>query len=671
MTFSEPIDLAGVTVSAVDEHGEAVALDLPRLDPSNDRRLVVSSDDFSIGSYTVSWSNRSTTDGHTLSGSFAFRVGGTDRAPAAATVEGERPPAWAVLLRWLAFLGAAPAAGLLLYMADDRRQRIAAAGLAVAVIATMLDPVLLSAFPPSGSVGGSIGDAVRAEPDGWWVRFIGFVAAFAMCFSRRIGETWRQAVGAAALIGIAGLALTSHAAGRESFAWAAVGVAFLHNAAVAIWIGALALIALGSDRDRIRELGQFAKRALPLAAIAVILGIINAGLIFPDIDTVTSTDYGWVLIAKVAVVLIVLGLAAYHHLTLRRSIGTLPRLMRSSIRLELGLVAIAVAFASTLALLAPPQVSRGDVEAIELAMPTTSELTTDQIYVRLKIDPARTGENTLTAYATQGPPLTVETDDAGAPEAIHHPPLADVQLMRLDLTSLELAIGPRSVEMTPIGDGRFETEGVNFSADGWWRAIVTVRRAGAAEDLTAEFILRTPDPNVVGFDDGRDESSEEAEALYVRTRDQLAQQDWVVFKEDLSGGTGGVEISSQVWSNGSLHISTPSIQLIRTNGMRYLLDQSGEWRVTDDSDPRGPTGWVEELDGATNFTLGNVEEIDGREAQLLHFFVPGTVLAPAYYSWWIDIESGQILQEAMISRSHYMIKRYDWSAPPPEIVPPV
>ena len=211
MTFSEPIDLAGVTVSAVDEHGEAVALDLPRLVPSNNRRLVVSSDDFSIGSYTVSWSNRSTTDGHTLSGSFAFRVGGTDRAPAAATVEGERPPAWAVLLRWLAFLGAAPAAGILLYMADDRRQRIAAAGLAVAVIATMLDPVLLSAFPPSGSVGGSIGDAVRAEPDGWWVRFIGFVAAFAMCFSRRIGETWRQAVGAAALIGIAGLALAGGA----------------------------------------------------------------------------------------------------------------------------------------------------------------------------------------------------------------------------------------------------------------------------------------------------------------------------------------------------------------------------------------------------------------------------------------------------------------------------
>ena len=117
--------------------------------------VLVSSSDFSIGAYTVSWSNRSLTDGHTLSGSFAFRVGGTDRAPAAATVEGQRPPAWAVLLRWLAFLGVAPAVGMLLLFADPRRRRIVQGGLAVAVVATLLDPVLLSAFPPSGAESGS------------------------------------------------------------------------------------------------------------------------------------------------------------------------------------------------------------------------------------------------------------------------------------------------------------------------------------------------------------------------------------------------------------------------------------------------------------------------------------------------------------------------------------
>jgi copper transport protein len=672
LAFTEPIDLSGVMVTAIDERGEAIPLDAPRLDPTNDRRVLVSSDGFSIGAYTVSWTNRSSTDGHTLSGSFAFRVGGTDRAPAAATVEGQRPPAWAVLIRWLSYLGAVPAVGLLLLIAESRRRRIVQAGLVVSLVATLLDPVLLSAFPPADSVGGSLTDAIRAEPDGWWVRLVGFALALLISLMPASRDFWRQALGAVALVGIAGLALTSHAAGRESYAWAAVGVAFLHNAAVALWIGTLALIVLAPDIDRVRELGQFARRALPLAGIAVVAGVINAGLIFPNLDTVTSTDYGWVLIGKVAIVAVVLGLAAYHHLTLRKSLTALPHLMRNSVRSELGLVAVAVAFASILALLAPPQASHGELARIELAMPTTGEVRADQVFVRLTIDPARTGQNTLTAYATQGPPLTVEVDAAGAPKAVHHPPLPDVQLMRVELTSLDLAIAPRSVEMTSLGDGRFQTEGINFSADGWWRAVVTVRRADEVEDLTSEFFLRVPDPNVVGFEDAANGSTNpDAEALYVRARDLFAQQEWFVMEEDLSGGNGGVEISSQVWSNGALHISTPNIQLIRMDGKRYLLDQSGEWRVTDDSEPGGPSAGIEELDGATQFELGNQEQIDGQTTQVIHFFVPGRILAPAFYTWWVNVETGQIMQEAMVSRSHYMIKRYDWSNRPVEIVPPI
>jgi copper transport protein len=673
MTFSEPVDISGVTVTAVDQDGRAVKLDAPRIDPNNDRVVLASSTDFSIGAYTVSWTNRSLTDGHTLSGSFAFRVGGTDRAPAAATVEGQRPPAWAVLLRWLAFLGAAPAVGMLLLFADSRRRRIAEGGLVVAVIATMLDPVLLSAFPPSGAESGSILDAIRAEPTGWWVRLAGLAIALAISLLPWSGDYWRMAVGAAGLVGIAGLALTSHAAGRDTWTWAATGVAFLHNAAVGLWVGALGLLVLAPESDRIKELTQFAKRALPLAAIAVVAGVVNAGFIFPNLDTLTSTDYGKVLIGKVIVVALVLCLAAYHHLSLRGSLKALPSLMRNSVRVELGLVAVAVAFASTLALLAPPQVTHGELSKIDLAMPTTPGLTNDQVFVRLTIDPAKTGQNTLTTYATQGPPLAVETDASGAPQAVNHPPLTDVQLMRIDLTSIDLPIAPRSVDLTPLGDGRFQTKGVNFSANGWWRAVVTVRRAGVAEDVTSEFILRVPDPNVVGFDQTAGKTSDpNAETLYNTAVLQFTQQTWSVLSQDLSGGNGGVEISTQVWSNGGLQIQTPQLQLIRLNGKRYLLDQTGQWRVTDDSDPGGPSTWVQEWNGATDFSLGNQEQIAGQTAQALHFYVPQSAgLAPAFYTLWVSTESGQILQEAMVSRSHYMIERLDWSKPPAEIVPPV
>ena len=174
-------------------------------------------------------------------------------------------------------------------------------------------------------------------------------------------------------------------------------------------------------------------------------------------------------------------------------------------------------------------------------MPTGSGLTNDQVFVRLTIDPARTGENVLTAYATQGPPLTVETDANGASRAVNHPPITDVQLIKVTLTSLDLRVSPRDVELQSLGDGRFQGKGVNFSAKGWWRALVTIRRANVADDLRAEFFLRTPDPNISGFKQAAGGGSDPAaETLFSRARDQLAQQPWVVFRQNLSGGNGGV-----------------------------------------------------------------------------------------------------------------------------------
>ena len=118
-------------------------------------------------------------------------------------------------------------------------------------------------------------------------------------------------------------------------------------------------------------------------------------------------------------------------------------------------------------------------------------------------------------------------------------------------------------------------------------------------------------------------------------------------------------------------IESPNIQLIRMNGQRYYRPVGGDWTQTDDSPPQGPSAWVTELDGATEFQLGNIETMAGEQAQIVHFYVPShNSLAPAFYTWWIGTASGNVLQEAMVSRSHYMIQTYDWSAPPPQIIAP-
>lgn len=671
VTFSEPVDITGVTISAIDEDGRAVSLGAPRLDPASDRRITATSSGFSIGTYTISWTNRSSTDGHTLTGSFAFRVGGTDRAPAAATVEGQRPAAWAVVVRWASFLGCVAAIGLLICATTSIRRRLAATGLLLALLATLLEPVLLSVWPPPGSTSASVGSAIRAEPSGWWIRLFGVLGALLLALVPIKTAIRRYAVGAAALVSLGGLALTSHAAGRESYASAAVAITFLHNATVALWVGALVLITAAPDIDRWSELRQFARRALPLALVAVTAGIVNAAFIVPSLSSLSNSDYGRVLIVKVAAVAIILMFAAYHHTRLRRRLSAVPLVMRRSVRAELGFIAIAVALASTLALLATPQVTRGEFDRIELGMPTRWETTDEQIYVRLGIEPLKQDETSFTVYATDGPPLTVERDANGDLRRVDHPPIPDVQLVRIAFTSLMTPIPTRTLDLAAVGDGRFTGSGLIFSADGWWRALVTVRRPGVAEDLTAEFVLRSPDPNFVGINEAVtiSASNPDAEALYQQALALMRSEPWVVYRDAVSGG-GGVESGTQVYADGAYNTFSPNVRIVLVDGKRYFQGRDGTWSVSDFTPPAQST-WMSEYEGATNFVLGNQEAIDGRLAQPIMFYVPATELAAAFYGWWIDVETGQIVKIAMISRNHYMNRVYDWSAKPAPITAPV
>ncbi|HRA49147.1 MAG TPA: CopD family protein, partial [Thermomicrobiales bacterium] len=410
---------------------------------------------------------------------------------------------------------------------------------------------------------------------------------------------------------------------------------------------------------------------------AVAAGIVNAGLIFPSLKSVTDTDYGSVLIIKVIVVALTLAVAAYHWRTLRTSIVDIPRAMLRTLRVELGLILAALLLASTLAMLAPPvKGESGELPLIDLAEPTTTQFTLDQVYGRLQIDPGKAGANTLTAWATQGPPFQVVTDSTtGVMSTVNITPLADVQLIKVTFTSLTHMIAPLEVDLTATGDGKFTGTGLNLPVKDWWRATMTIRRTGVAVDLTAVMYLRLPDPNIEGWDTAMDSvsgSNPQAQAIFTQASTNLASQPWVFFRQNLAGGQGGVEILTQTWSNGGIKVQTPKITIIRLDGYRYLQQGGGEWAATTDAPPGGPTEWVKDVAGATQFQLGNIEIVNGVQAQIVHFTVPTNgVLASAFYTWWVDTATGHVLQEAMVSNSHYMIQTFDWSAPPPTIVAPI
>jgi copper transport protein len=92
LRFTERVDTGAgsPSIEIVDTQGNRTVADA-RVDPDDPRHVIATTDAIGSGTYTVAWSVRSLDDGHTLAGSYAFRVGGADRAPGAATTAGERP----------------------------------------------------------------------------------------------------------------------------------------------------------------------------------------------------------------------------------------------------------------------------------------------------------------------------------------------------------------------------------------------------------------------------------------------------------------------------------------------------------------------------------------------------------------------------------------------------
>lgn len=105
--FTEPVaqtsDGDGLSVRVLDQSGRDLAVSDTVVIGDDQNQVRTHVRGITTGTYMVAWSNRSTTDGHSISGSFAFRVASSTRAPGAATTDNENPAVWAVATRWSTF----------------------------------------------------------------------------------------------------------------------------------------------------------------------------------------------------------------------------------------------------------------------------------------------------------------------------------------------------------------------------------------------------------------------------------------------------------------------------------------------------------------------------------------------------------------------------------------
>jgi hypothetical protein len=221
------------------------------------------------------------------------------------------------------------------------------------------------------------------------------------------------------------------------------------------------------------------------------------------------------------------------------------------------------------------------------------------------------------------------------------------------------------------------------------------------EDVSVPFYLRLPDPNLNGFDVDTSSGSADARAVFDQGLQGMTTMTSVRWTQRLSDGSGLVLLSdlSVRAANGdepaaatntsysyvpadrlqALSVTpiptrsgsrVPSYEQIVIGTDRWQRQYGGRWSEGEAAPVFTPADWGSNYDGATDFQLGRQEEVDGVLTQVISFVVPGTTVATAYYTWWVDPETGQVLQETMVSTSHYMVYDYHDINQPLPIAPP-
>lgn len=368
------------------------------------------------GVYTVNWASVSQVDGHRITGTFTFDVGVVGPPPQDAEnqVPGPQTSDIAIgIVKWVEALALLFLTGQVLMSRLARRDPPLAwvlPGFRASSIALSAGLVVVWAQATVGSGGHSVSDYLAFFGAGWsgavLIARLGLEALTLIAVVRG----WRllPAFLAATLVL---LAAAGHAAGVQP-AWLGVGLDAIHLIAAGIWAGGIGALAVlrppGGWRsaDARRLIGRFTPVALAAFGTTVVAGGLEAIEQLGSLQSLFGTDYGRVLLAKMALVACMLPLSLMAW-----------RLRRPHVRVEAGIATCVIGAAALLASFPTPptaaeeQAAEAAAVAPTAGLPASGELTmaapAGSVLVGLSLSPGLPGPNKATVYVL---PITGTAD---------------------------------------------------------------------------------------------------------------------------------------------------------------------------------------------------------------------------------------------------------------------
>jgi copper transport protein len=476
LEFNEPVTMAPGGLRVFDSDGARV--DAADADATGEEAAVTLQPDLPDGTYVVSWRALSA-DSHPVHGAFVFTVGDgeADDAVIAQILQSTSDTgmqAVAAVLRFLQYASALIAAGgaFFLIWIHDRNAterpallRIvtttAIVAAVISVIGVLVQAVLVTGLGSAATDPAALSDVMASS---FGISAVAVLAGLAILLTgaRRLWDDWAViAAATGAVVTVGAFALTGHSAGTQP-RWLVMTADVVHTTAAAAWFGGLVLLraTLRRRKDSDDAVGgavvvsRFSAMAFWSVVVLSIAGTALGWAEVRALRALTSTAYGWTLVAKVGLVIVILAVAAYNQRKLVPAIqaaGTEAwTRLRSTVRLEvLGLVLV-IGITAVLVNLIPARDAAGITGPLSERRPLGEEH-----FVDITVDPNRVGRNEVHIY--------VFSNDGRS---------ADAEEISVGLTLPAEDIGPIEREPTPTGPGHWTLTQAELPIAGRW--IVTI-----------------------------------------------------------------------------------------------------------------------------------------------------------------------------------------------------
>lgn len=435
------------------------------------------------GVYTVTWKVVSAIDGHATDGTYAFGVRASPEGDAATSSSDASSSTYELLARLLliagivALLGGSVAGVARFGGGSGSDLRLAIGGWGVAVVG-----LLLLGDAQRRASGGSLGDLLGTAVGEalLWRALALALAGVALLLARQAPRRRRAALAPAALGALGAIVAHVDAGHAAAGGWPwlfSVGAQVAHFAAAGVWLGGLAALLLGmrgaTAADRSAAVRRFSALALAMLILVFLTGTLRAFDELAAWSELWSSGYGRAILAKLALLGLIVALAARNR---RRNVaraGTDPGPLRRTSAFEIGLAVGALFVAALLGTLAPPV--SGSAEPAGLSASGADYATTTRVELTTASD--QPGPNLFTA--------TVEDYDSGEPLAARS---VELRFTPLD----DPGVGSSTLALKRAGDDAFTGSGPNLAFDGRWRVVASVALGDGGLEVPLD--LEVPGP---------------------------------------------------------------------------------------------------------------------------------------------------------------------------------